>query len=639
MPQGPTKTSRTVRALSDRRIDAIIDRLHDNKPVRRTFPGWGRLHIDRQLPFLCVYRRPPRSTDTATDRLLVAEASYALAPGTRTFHKSLVKLIEGIADVMVDRFGCFLVVEVWAGAEGAPTRSEIPPQPGFKVCVPRTDDLSTTVETLCERLSSIRTSKQKAEVSVHRTSRIGPPSLPPLFSSMSFSRRGLYIMGVEVKPVYLDAGNGEAYPLLLRSLKRQFRRALDQAFYEFSVEHTTHQPTHYYALGRRAMVKAVWDIDRRLAAVSNSFDLLLEATPINAEQAWSEFRRRRFQKPPTFLYRPRPVDPGKMKRLLYDIHIDRVEDPTLMHLFLDKQLELDRQLTMLQDLGKRAFMYGGLQLYGEVRAPLVALAQEILDTTPSRSRIDSRGGFLTPTEFAEMARAEIAWYTERDPDFTATVEIRDDLYAGLMVSHGRLLIGIQSRIPASRAQALIQHEVGTHMLTYFNGRAQPFKMLYTGLPGYDELQEGLAVLAEYLVGGLSKSRLRILAARVFAVHSLIEGAGFVEVFRALDRNYDFAQRTAFTITMRVFRGGGLTKDAIYLRGLVRVLEYIAKAGEFERLLVGKIAAAHLGVVKELLLRKILKPPPLHPRYLEQEDAQKRLTEVRKGMRVTELISL
>ena len=32
----------------------------------------------------------------------------------------------------------------------------------------------------------------------------------------------------------------------------------------------------------------------------------------------------------------------------------------------------------------------------------------------------------------------------------------------------------------------------------------------TGLTGYDTLQEGLAVLSEYLVGGLSRPRLRLL---------------------------------------------------------------------------------------------------------------------------------
>ena len=50
-----------------------------------------------------------------------------------------------------------------------------------------------------------------------------------------------------------------------------------------------------------------------------------------------------------------------------------------------------------------------------------------------------------------------------------------------MVSNGNLLIGKRLQIPESRVEALIQHEVGTHVLTYVNGRNQPFQQLYCGL--------------------------------------------------------------------------------------------------------------------------------------------------------------
>ena len=38
------------------------------------------------------------------------------------------------------------------------------------------------------------------------------------------------------------------------------------------------------------------------------------------------------------------------------------------------------------------------------------------------------------------------------------------------------------------------------MLTYRNGDSQPLKLLAVGLPSYEETQEGLAVLAEYVDG-------------------------------------------------------------------------------------------------------------------------------------------
>ena len=39
-------------------IEEIESRLADNNMIRRTLPSQGRLHIDRKLPFLVVYRRP-----------------------------------------------------------------------------------------------------------------------------------------------------------------------------------------------------------------------------------------------------------------------------------------------------------------------------------------------------------------------------------------------------------------------------------------------------------------------------------------------------------------------------------------------------------------------------------------------------
>ena len=117
------------------------------------------------------------------------------------------------------------------------------------------------------------------------------------------------------------------------------------------------------------------------------------------------------------------------------------------------------------------------------------------------------------------------------------------------------------------------------------------------------------MLAEYLVGGLSRPRLRLLAGRVLAAQTLIDGASFVETFRELNKRYGFKQRTAFTMTVRIYRGGGLTKDAVYLRGLADVLKYIGEGGNLEPLFVGKIAANHLPIIQELQYRQILHPAP------------------------------
>src|SRR5690606_5401676 len=134
--------------------------------------------------------------------------------------------------------------------------------------------------------------------------------------------------------------------------------------------------------------------------------------------------------------------------------------------------------------------------------------------------------------FRDRAIAELDHYRTRYPSLATTAEIRPDV-SGLMVSRGNLLIGQDLRLDPNRVTPLLHHEVGTHVLTYVNGSAQPVEQLSLGLAGYDELQEGLAVLAEYLAGGLDRTRMRLLAARVIAARSVEDGASFVDTFRLL----------------------------------------------------------------------------------------------------------
>ena len=105
---------------------------------------------------------------------------------------------------------------------------------------------------------------------------------------------------------------------------------------------------------------------------------------------------------------------------------------------------------------------------------------------------------------------------------------------------------------------------------------------------------------------------------------------FIDTFRSLDRNYEFSQRTAYTIAMRLYRGGGLTKDAVYLRGLLQILRYLREGGELEPLFVGKVASSHLPLIFELSMREIIKPPALRPRYLESASARRKSSDCEAG---------
>jgi uncharacterized protein (TIGR02421 family) len=611
----------------------VTKRLRSGEQVRRTLRPWGRLHIDRALPFLCVYRRPPGSTDRRTEALITTQASYLLAPGGASSAGDVVRLVRALVGCLVDDFGACLLIEICLAKENGAAPSEEGAQ--FRIVTRKDGEPSATVSHLESELSCIDPTGRGDEdigVAIERRSMPAPPGLPPLMGSGKRIRE-CFNIGLEISPIY-SAGEKE-FPLVHRRLRSGLSGALKQAAFEFTTRHTIQRPMHYHALGRAKFVKAVWEADRRLAEVSNRFDFLLLSTPRNSEEAWAEFRRSHFSRAPSFSYPPLPFEPSITKRELYAIPLERIEDPTLEDLFLEQQDELDRKITMLATRGTPRFLYGSLQLFGPVDDKLLGLAKELLERIPPRSRETSKGGVLDASAFAARAEEELEHLRDGSKGLPARVRIRRDI-SGLMVSRGHLLVPAKARIPAARVVALLQHEVGTHILTYYNGGAQPFRQLRNGLPGYEELQEGLAVLAEYLVGGLGRARLRILAARVLAVRRMTDGASFVEVFRELDRDYDFSQHSAYTIAMRVFRGGGQAKDAVYLRGLASLLEYLGGGGDLEPLLVGKIGLQHLEVVNELRWREVLVPPPFRPRYLELPEASARLERLRRGAHVMDL---
>ncbi len=619
----------------DKLIHTICKRLSEGRQIRRTLPYEGRVHIDRTLSFMMVYRRPPKRPDKGTDLLLKGEASYMIASGKKSFRPALTKLVHAVSETLAAQCGAFLILEIWSGEEDLALDPSTA-MPAFRIFLPEPGPLTSTAESLEKALRKIRLNKRSAAVEVvygKEETWAGPAALIPRREA---DRLNCFLMGLEIRPVFRNPLNGEVYPLKLRKLHLGLSRALKRAAFEFSHSQTILRPDHYHSLGRRAMVKAVWEVDRRLALISNSFDFLLLLTPVNIDSAWSKFRRRHGEQLPVFFYRPRNIDPAAVKREIYKIPIENVEDPVLASLFRDKRTELDRQMSMIEDRNTKRFLYSSLQLFGGVSDELMRIAKEILDALPPHSRDDSRSAYVDASAFAERAQREIAYYRQVDPSMTAGVQIRSDI-VNLMVSRGNLLVSSNVKIPGSRVEALIQHEVGTHIVTYFNGRAQPFKQLYCGLSGYEELQEGMGVLAEYLAGGFSRPRLRMLAGRVAAVKCLTDGASFIETFRTLNDDYGFEQLTAFTITARVYRSGGLTKDAVYLRGLIRLLKYLEQGGEIDPLLVGKIAADHVPVIRELQWRKVLRRVPLRPRYLDFPETAEKLKKLRNGYSVLNLV--
>lgn len=625
----------------------LRDHVEDNGRLLRTLPRRGRLFFDRPLPFLALHRDPPGRPDAGTADLLTGLASYCLVSGKSSEAPGVSELLAAWSDATSRRLGDVLLLEVWSphvlpdepsgsgdgDREGRTALPRTPTEPTITVHAPRgtPDDL---VQSVAESLRAMRIPSPRggdlgvpprlSSVEVVRSPDPSPPDLLPLELEDTTGR--LRRLGLEISPFYRAHDHGTAFPRVVNALSGALAGALQDALFTWTQDHTELDAPHARALARSGIGRSARFVDQRLAEVYGSFDLLLQVTPVNAEEAWERFRDRGCQGEPEFRYRPLPFDPESLKRRLFDVPIDKVNDPLLAHLFREKQEEMDRQISLLRDVGTDDFVHSSRLLYGSVEKDLVGLARAILDRVPPPGPRDAdEEDRVTAEPFLEAARDEIRRYQADDPGFRAHARIRDDITSGLVVIKDTLCVSDRLSVPRRRVEALLHHEVGTHLVTYCNGISQPFKLLASGLAGYDPLQEGLAVLAEYLVGGLTPARTRTLAARVVAVRHMLDGEPFHTTWTALVEEDGFRPRSAFNLVMRVYRGGGFVKDALYLKGLRDLLGHLAREGAtLQHLLVGKVALEHGEAIQELVLRGILEPPATRPRWLDDERAQARL---------------
>ena len=371
-------------------------------------------------------------------------------------------------------------------------------------------------------------------------------------------------------------------------------------------------------------------IEHQLAWLSETIRFLLEVTPLDADEAREAFFVGDVDEP-VFTYRELSIDLDIAEAALANVNLPAIEDNTLRTLLEHKRDELGLQLQMLRARDTEDFLELSAQLFGRVDPELLSTARHILDDIEVPRQTSRK---LGAEEFLELADAEIRRYKDLDPDIDIHAEIRPDV-AGVLCAGNALIIADNAGVFEDRAEALIQHEIGTHLVTQVNGSGQRITTMGTGLAGYDETQEGLAVVAEIAVGGLTPFRLRQLAARVITVHTMLGGVPFSAAFQQLV-DYGLPKRTAFTTTMRVYRAGGFTKDAIYLRGLLNLLRHVEAGGELDLFFLGKFAFEDLPLITDLNERGLLAPPRIMPPWLKDE-GERRIREAAEADDLLELI--
>jgi uncharacterized protein (TIGR02421 family) len=416
------------------------------------------------------------------------------------------------------------------------------------------------------------------------------------------------VLPTEVKKVYLDENSGEEFPLVLTALKAGMKEAILYNAAYFVRKYTTKRIVRRHDLLASKIDPKLIKIDRELFKIAKGIETLLYINPINLAHEKKRFFAKNFDYTPNFRYRQLKVEPYFFREQLYRLPIDDIQDISIQHLYRRVIDSYASKIDLITTIGKEQFRYNSFRYYG----------------VPSQADIENAKFILHASDLDESANKAFEANDAKDAflqalndyGFNCQVEISSRIAAGAMVDNTKHTVLINKNWTGSEQElnALIHHELGVHLVTTMNAELQPLKVFKLGLPDNTHTQEGLAILSEYLSGNLTLARLKILALRVIAVEMMINKYHFSRTFHALVDDYQVTPDDAFKVITRVYRGGGFTKDFLYLRGIRDAVNQFQKH-DINNLFIGKTSFKFFDVINELVSRKIVMPPKYLPRSL------------------------
>lgn len=345
------------------------------------------------------------------------------------------------------------------------------------------------------------------------------------------------------------------------------------------------------------------ELDNALFNAIKGIDILSAVAPLNYQEQKRAFFESQFSRSPEFVYASHDIDTFKKKRELFNLPIDELPDEDLVNLYSGIIESYVDKVDQFKSIGTPKFLYDSMRYFGEPSDKDIRNANFILHLPDSYQAKDSN--LLAAPEivsrFEQFAQKE---------GYEYKIKLDDSMIANALVSGLQVKVNGAAQVSEFEVNALAHHELGVHLLTTINGRNQPLRVLSVGCPVNTQTQEGLAILSEYLAGYLTLSRLKILALRVLAVDSMIREKDFKKTFLLLREQHNTQDDLAFTITARVYRGGGFTKDYLYLKGLHEILNAYETDPNFNYLLSGKVSLDYLPMITRLIDKQYLVPPKL-----------------------------
>lgn len=517
-------------------------------------------------------------------------------------HQAFYRVLDALINTIEQRFGAALIIDLHSYNY---LRRE-DPTPTFNIGTEQID---------MDRWQNL------VQLSLKRLAKVELPNIPvSADSDRVFFGRGYMIahinsrfqntlvLPLEIKKIYMDELSGEPYPLVVQALNHQFKRCLVDISAAFARRYTRKRKARKADMLTETMEPAILRLDQALYQLAHDLETLHYINPINLPTEQKKFFKNNGSYLPEFRYRQLDIDPYRFRESLYRLPVHTIRDPSIQILYRSVIDNLSEKIALLVNAGKPQFLYESLKYYGEPSLTDEQNAHFLLHANPIQQGEEEI--IDTDTLVQRFQKNAQLWQMK------CKIETSTKLVASAMVSNSRktVLIAKNLRLSNIDAEALIHHELGVHMATTLNAQMQQLKVFSLGLPGNTLTQEGLAILNEYHSGNITLKRLQGLALRVLAVKEMLKHGDFRHTYSFLHEEYKLSPNDAFKLAVRVHRGGGFTKDYLYLRGVSQALD-LAKQRDIRNLYVGKTGFDYLSVIDEMIERQLVSEAAYYPQFL------------------------
>ena len=421
------------------------------------------------------------------------------------------------------------------------------------------------------------------------------------------------VLATEISKIYCDEKTGEIYPQVIKNIQARFKKAILNNANLYVNDLTNWKHNDKNMLLDNSITKTIQKIDNQLYRLLKNFEMLTYINPINVKSEKVRFFKSKFTVNPNFKYKPIKINPYELTKSLHAIDTTKIDDITIRHLYESVVTGCIDKINLLSSIGTDKFLYNSLRYFGRPNKIDIRNAEYVL-LLPEIKEENIRAQRFGVDKAKQVFQESFESY-----GFKGKIKVDKKSLSTVMVVNSTKTVVLKDGATFSQNELryLAEHEIGVHMVTTMNATNNKLKIFSVGLPLNTLTGEGMAVLSEYLSGNFTMNRLRELALRVVAVDLMCDGSDFKECFNTLIQDYKVEQNRAYNLVTRVYRGGGFTKDYLYLNGFSKLFKFWQDGNDLTPLLVGKTSIGFYNTIVEMIDRNLIEKPQFITKSFEK----------------------